>query len=303
MTEQQKRAFRGDQTRRRNSPGAGPGAIFLCALLWSTSGLCIKLIPWPPMAIAGGRSLLAVLLFLVVRALRPPAKPFDRRSAPACLAGGAAYAATMISFVIANKYSSPANVILLQYSAPVWAALLGWLLIKEKLAWKHGLALIMVLGGLLLFFKDGLAGASFFGDSLALFSGLCFGANSVFMRMQKEGNPADSMFIAHILTALCSIPFFILQPPALNLPNGLGILYMGLIQIGAASLLFSYGIKRVSAVQSMLIAAIEPVLNPLWVLIVTGERPALTALAGGGVIIAAVLVSSLPEKGRSAADE
>ncbi|MDR2482507.1 MAG: DMT family transporter [Treponema sp.] len=284
----------------RNFPGTGPGAIFLCALLWSTSGLCIKLIPWPPMAIAGGRSFLAVLLFLVIRALRPPAQPFDRRSVPACLAGGAAYAATMISFVIANKYSSPANVILLQYSAPVWAALLGWLLIKEKLRWKHWLALFMALGGLILFFKDGLAdglsGASFFGDSLALFSGLCFGANSVFMRMQKEGNPADSMFIAHILTALCSIPFFILQPPALNLPNGLGILYMGFIQIGAASLLFSYGIKRVSAVQSMLIAAIEPVLNPLWVLLVTGEIPSLAALAGGGVIIAAVLVSALPEK-------
>jgi drug/metabolite transporter (DMT)-like permease len=74
---------------------------------------------------------------------------------------------------------------------------------------------------------------------------------------------------------------------------------MGIIQIGAASLLFAYGIKRVRAVEAMLTATIEPVMNPVWVLLVTGERPALSALIGGGIIIAAVAASSLVGKRRA----
>jgi drug/metabolite transporter (DMT)-like permease len=73
----------------------------------------------------------------------------------------------------------------------------------------------------------------------------------------------------------------------------LPILYMGAVQIGLASLLFAYGIKRISAVQAMLTATLEPVCNPVWVLVFTGERPTHSAIVGGGIIIAAVLASSL----------
>jgi drug/metabolite transporter (DMT)-like permease len=84
----------------------------------------------------------------------------------------------------------------------------------------------------------------------------------------------------------------------------LSVLFMGTIQIGAASQLFSYGIKRITAVQAMLTAMIEPVLNPVWVLLVTGEKPSVSALIGGGIIIAAVVGSSLAgrrrERGKAA---
>jgi drug/metabolite transporter (DMT)-like permease len=204
----------------------------------------------------------------------------------------------MMLFVIANKLTASANAILLQYSAPVWAALLGWALIREKPRWEHWLALGMVMGGLFLFFRDGLAAGSLLGDSLAVRSGVCFGANSVFMRMQKEGNPADAMLLSHVITAVVSLPFAGIYPPAFNAPNILAILFMGIIQIGCASLLFSYGIKRIPAIQAMLTAMAEPILNPLWVLLATGEQPASSALMGGGIIVAAVLISSLAGKNR-----
>jgi drug/metabolite transporter (DMT)-like permease len=136
------------------------------------------------------------------------------------------------------------------------------------------------------------------GDALALLSGLFFGANSVFMRMQKDGNPADSMLLAHVICAAVSVPFVFMHPPALNPANTAAILFMGIIQIGLASLLFSYGFKRIRALEAMLIAMIEPVLNPRWVLLVTGEKPSASALLGGSVIIAAVLFSSVVSKGR-----
>jgi drug/metabolite transporter (DMT)-like permease len=279
---------------------AGQGAIFLCAVLWSTSGLFIKLIDWHPVVIAGSRSFLAVFFLLAVRIISRRRKGAAAASGKRrhIIAGGLAYAATMLSFVIANKLTASANAILLQYTAPVWASILGWLLIREKPRWEHWGALVLVMGGLALFFREGLTGGAFLGDSIALLSGLFFGANSVFLRMQKDGNPADSMLLAHIICAAVSVPFVFIHPPALSPANTLAILFMGIIQIGLASLLFSFGIKRVRALEAMLIAMIEPVLNPLWVLAITGERPSAPALLGGGVIVAAVLFSSVIGKSR-----
>jgi drug/metabolite transporter (DMT)-like permease len=199
----------------------------------------------------------------------------------------------MITFVVANKHTASANAILLQYSAPIWAALLGWVIAREQPHWEHWGALVCMAGGMLLFFKDGLAGGGFFGDSLAVFSGIFFGAHSVFMRMIKEGDPADAMLLSHIFAALFSIPFFFIYPPVITGGAVLAIVFMGVIQIGVASLLFAYGIKRVRAVDAMLTATIEPVMNPVWVLLVTGERPAVSALIGGGIIVAAVAAASL----------
>jgi drug/metabolite transporter (DMT)-like permease len=284
-------------TLKKQSRRQGQGAILLCAFLWSTSGLCIKLVDWHPVILAGSRSFLAVFFMLAVRVIFPPKFTVQSRKGP--LWGGAiAYALTMQGFVIANKLTTSANAIMLQYSAPVWAGLLGWMLIREKPHWEHWGALICVFGGMALFFKDGLSGGAFLGDSIAILSGVFFGAHSVFLRMQKDGNPLDSMLLAHILNCALSVPFLFFYFPAFNAPALAAILYMGIIQIGCASLLFSYGIKRISAIQAMLTAMIEPVLNPLWVLVVTGEKPSVSAVTGGGIIVAAVVASSVISKNR-----
>ncbi|GHU01032.1 membrane protein [Spirochaetia bacterium] len=281
--------------RRFSGWGKGEAAIFCCAILWSTSGLIIKLIDWHPLVIAGGRSLIAALFLLTVRTVFP--RQGKRRSRPGPLiAAGFAYALTMITFVIANKMTSAANAILLQYSAPVWAFLLGWILIREKPRWEQWLALGMAAIGFFIFFQKSFSfrgGGVSAGDLVAVLSGVFFGANSVFMRMQKEGNPADSMLLAHVLCTAVALPFLFLYTPTPALISFGALAFMGIVQVGMSSLLFSYGIKRVSAVGAMLIATIEPVLNPVWVFIVTGEKPSLRTLIGGGVIVAAVAVSSI----------
>jgi drug/metabolite transporter (DMT)-like permease len=273
--------------------------VLLCAFFWSTSGLFIKLVGWHPVVIAGARSLVAALFIaaagLAGRLVRRRGKEGRSRAKnnPVLLAaGGLAYASTMILFVIANKLTASANAILLQYSAPVWAALLGWF-IGERPRWEQWGALALVMTGLLIFFHEGLGGGSLLGDSLALLSGLTFGANSVFMRMQKEGNPSDSMLLAHVITAVFCIPFFFLYPPEFTPSSIAAMIFMGTVQIGLASLLFAFGIRRIPAINAMLAAMIEPVLNPLWVLAVTGEKPGLPALLGGALIVGAVFASQV----------
>jgi drug/metabolite transporter (DMT)-like permease len=285
----------GMQTRR--NAGMGQLAIALCAVFWSTSGLFIKLLDMHPIVIAGGRSLIAAVFMLTLRRIFPQQKS-SRKDLFNIVAAAVAYSGTMITFVIANKLTASANVILLQYSAPIWACLLGWVLIKEKPRWEHWTALGLIIAGMVIFFSEALEQGSIFGDGLAVFSGVLFGANSVFMRAQKEGNPADSMLLSHIITALFAIPFFFLFPPSFSLVN-VGILsFMGVVQIGCASLLFAYGIRRIPAVQAMLTASIEPILSPVWVLLVTGEKPTVSALLGGFIIIFAVVFSSVVGKQR-----
>jgi len=303
----------------------GLGAIILCALLWSTSGLFIKLLDWHPMVISGGRSILAAVVLLVLRffsqkkktavaetenedeanlqKIKPKKSLFSNILKLAFF--GIFYAATMILFVIANKLTASANAILLQYTAPAWTALIGWFVLREKLRWEQWITLGLVTAGMFLVFSSGLTYGSVLGDMLALLSGITFAANAVVLRLNKDKNPADILIFSHIICVLFSLPFFFLYPPTMNTSNVLSILFMGIFQIGAASALFAYGIKRISAVQVMLTATIEPVLNPLWVFIVTSEQPALTVVTGGCIIILAIAFSAIVQstfKRRSSAD-
>ncbi|MDR2510765.1 MAG: DMT family transporter [Spirochaetaceae bacterium] len=285
-----------------NAGTKGKLALLATASLWSTSGLFIKIIDWHPVLIAGARSSIAVLFMagfrLIIKRERPRAFAASFAKAARTLPfwlSGAAYSATMLLFVAANKHTTSANAILLQYSAPVWTAFLGWIIIKEKPRAEHWGGMLCVIAGLVIFFRHALGEGGLFGDILAVLSGVAFGANSVFLRMQKDGNPSCGMFLANSFTALAAIPFLPLLPDiaALGTAPVLAVIYMGLLQIGLASLLFAYGLTQTPAIAAMLIVAVEPILNPLWVFIATGERPSHDAFIGGGVIVAAVIAVNL----------
>ena len=271
---------------------AGQLAVLFTAILWSSSGLFVKLLEWHPIVIASLRSYVAVFFLLIIRFIYPP--PSGSKNAPLPLwIGACSFSFTMLSFVIANRITTAANAIMLQYSAPIWAAFLAWWLIKEKPRLEHWGALVMVFSGMVLFFQDALGSGAIVGDLLGFASGVSFGLYSVLLRKIKDSNPQDIMLLGHAVTAFLGIPFIILYPPSLGISSVTIILYMGIIQIGLTSILFVYGMKRVRAIQAMLIAAVEPILNPVWVVIFIGERPSLTALVGGAIIIATVIASSI----------
>jgi drug/metabolite transporter (DMT)-like permease len=271
--------------------------MLLCVLLWSTSGLFIKFIDWHPLVISGFRSGIAALCMLLVNgkrlfALRP--RSAQARALPGwwlLLAAALASAATKILYVLANKLTSSANAILLHHSAPVWAAFLGWLLLGEKPIKKQWAALVLISGGLALFLANGLRGGSIVGDGTALAAGICFGASMVLLRMNREGSPLLCLFVSHCIPVLVSVPFIASHPPLFTPANTASILFLGIVQVGIASLLYAYSIKRIPALDAVFIAQVEPLLNPLWVFAFTGEIPAPLSIAGGAVIIAAVLLS------------
>lgn len=267
---------------------AGTVAMAGCAFLWSTAGLFIKLIDWQPFAIAGARSLIAALFLWAV--IGRPRFSFSKVQILSALA----YAATMILFVFANKHTTSANAILLQYGAPVYVAFLGSLLLKEKPRLEHWLALATVCFGMVLFFMDSLGGGNFLGDLVATIAGVTFAVNIVLLRKQKDASPIDSLLLGHIFTALIAGTISLFLPaPVVTAKALFAISALGIVQIGLAAVLFSYGIKRITALESILTAVIEPLFNPLWVFLATGEVPGLRSLTGGALIISAVLASSI----------
>lgn len=264
----------------------GELALLACAALWSTGGLFIKLVDANPMVIAGGRSFLAILVILAFQRPRFTLNPLQ-------IGAGISYAITMISFVVANKLSTSANAILIQYAAPVYVAFMAAVFLKERLRLRDMLALTGVIGGLVLFFAEKVSPGGFVGNMVALVSGLTFAIFFVLMRAQKDGSTTESMLISHGLTALVSIPFWGGFVPSTG--NLLGIGALGIFQIGLSAVLFARGIKTVPALAAILITTLEPVLNPIWVFMATGETPSFSALMGGALILISVLALQLAD--------
>lgn len=257
------------------------GLIFLAAVMWSTSGLLIKIIQLDPLTIAGLRGLIAGSALLVVT---------NRRlkltwSAPQ-LAGAVAYATTMLLFVSATKMTTAANAILLQYTMPVYTALFGAWLLREKVTPRDWAAITIVLGGMALFFFDRLSTGGMIGNIMAILSGVTFALIIIFMRMQKEGSPLETVILGNLLTALVCLPWIVKAPPAPA--DWWPLLYLGLFQLGLPFLIYSRAIKQVSALDAVLVQTVEPLLNPIWVFLVIGEVPGSWAIAGGAVVICVV---------------
>ncbi|MCX6565027.1 MAG: EamA family transporter [Candidatus Aminicenantes bacterium] len=270
------------------SAGLGILAMVATAFLWSIAGLFIKVIDWHPLTIAGFRSLIAS--FVVLLYVRRPHihLSFPQVAATVC------NAATMILFVAANKTTTSANAIILQYIAPVCTAFVGAWLLKEKTRLEHWIAIILVTAGIVVMFMDKLGGGQMLGNIFSLLSGITFSFYFVFMRMQKDGSPIESILLSHWLVSAIGLTATLFLPaPHFTLKAVRAIAVLGIFQIGVAAILFVTAIKRISAISANLIAVIEPVFNPLWVFLALGETPGTKALIGGAVIIAAVTGASI----------
>ena len=179
-----------------------------------------------------------------------------------------------------------ANAILLQFTAPIYVAFLAAWLLKEKTRLYDWLTVFVVIGGMGLFFLDNLSMQGVWGNLIAAASGVTFALFTVFMRMQKDGSPLESVLLGNILTALIGLPFLSLAMPTSN--GWLLLVGLGVVQLGIPYILFSRAIKHATALEAILIPIIEPLLNPLWVFLILGETPGMFALAGGVIVMAAV---------------
>jgi drug/metabolite transporter (DMT)-like permease len=254
--------------------------LIITALLWSSGGLLIKMVAWNPIAIAGTRSAIAALVIFAFR------RKMSFNWGFAQLGGALCYAGTVILFVAATKLTTAANAILLQYTAPIYVALFSYWLLKERITRSDLFTIVAAFGGMVLFFLDDLSKGGFWGNIIAIFSGIAFAGTALFLRKQKDHSPLESVFLGNILTFLIGLPFMVRSSP--NATGWVGLILLGVIQLGCSYILYAEAIKHVTALEGILIPILEPVLNPVWVFLLIGEMPGHWALAGGIVVLVSV---------------
>ncbi|HZR08501.1 MAG TPA: DMT family transporter [Myxococcales bacterium] len=263
-------------------------AVAGAAILWSTGGLFIKVAPMPALAVACGRSLIAGVFYLVV--LRPNLRAARWGTA-------AAYAACIVTFVSATKLTTAANAIFLQYTGPAYVLVLSPLLLDEPFRPVDAACVALSLAGMSLFFVGKVETGQFLGNLLAVASGVFFALAIVLLRRDAKagrGDAVPSVTLGNLLAAAVALPWALQAAPAMfSARGGAVLLYLGVVQLGLAYLLFVRGVRRVPAAEASLISMLEPVLNPVWVLIGFGERPGPWAIAGGAIVVLAVLVRTL----------
>jgi len=248
--------------------------------------LLFKLIDWHPLAVAGGRGLIAGVFLLIW--VRKPKFTWSATQIGAALG----YTACTVLFAVANKFTTAANAIFLQYTAPIYIALLSFWILGERTKRSDWVTIAVAIAGMALFFIDQLTLTGLFGNVIAIGSGVGFAVMALLLRKQKDGSPIESIILGNLLAGAIGLPFMLTSAP----PDATGIaalLFLGIFQLGLPYLLYAWSIKRVTALEAVLIPIVEPVLNPVWVVLFIGERPGPMALLGGAIVLGSVVTRSL----------
>ncbi len=271
--------------------------LLAAAVLFSTGGAAIKAISLTNWQVACGRSLLAALV--IMAGGRGIWRDFSWRS----LLVGAAQAATLVTFVTANKLTTAANAVFLQATAPLYIALLGPFLLGERIKRRDIPLLVLIFAGVLLLFAGSheplpTAPHRVLGTLVGVVSGFCWSLTVMGLRWMARATHTDGSGAARAAAVTGSLmAFLVCLPAAVPMPapraaDLLGVAYLGVFQVGAAYLLLSRGLRHVPAAAASLLLLAEPALSPLWAWIFTHESPGFWPLVGGTLIIGAATAAT-----------
>ncbi len=258
--------------------------MLICATLWSIAGIFMKLLPWNGFAVAGLRSLIAGLTIAAYILIRGKRIIINRRT----LVTGVFTACVYTCFAVANKLTTAANAIVLQFTSPVFIVIFSALILKKRIRRSDALVVSFTLLGIALFFFDQLRPGYILGNFVAIAAGM-FMAGMFMAVGELEGEQRFSgILIGQTLTFLVGLPFVIATRPEFTVISTLSILILGVFQLGISYILYVESSKYCPPLACCLLGAAEPLLNPVWVLIFDGERPGVFALIGGVIVVVSI---------------
>jgi drug/metabolite transporter (DMT)-like permease len=273
---------------------AGALLVAGAALFWSTGGVIFRYIrgaeDW---TIAFWRALFMVVALTIVLAIieRGRVVRAFMRSGWRGFASGACFGVMMTGYMLALARTSVANTMLLMTAAPVFAALLGWALLAERPRPAVWAAMAAAAGGIALMVATDLGGGAMLGNAFALLIAVTSAVNIVILRGAREINMIPAIIIGGVISGLVSLP--VANHAGTDAINLSLIFLLGVVQLGCGALLYIYGARHLQAAETTLIAMLESVLAPIWVWLLLDETPTAYGLAGGAIVLAAVVALTI----------
>ena len=235
------------------------------------------------MAINGGRTLIALITIGIYLYIIKHPPRFNRW----ILLGAAAISGTNILFSVANKMTTSANAIVLEFTAPIFLIIFSVIILKKRPHKLDIAACAVVLGGIIFFFADSLVMGKWLGNFFALLSGVTYAVVFLINDM-PDGDAISSVFWGNVISAVIGMPFVFRETDFSFIPL-LSLLVLGVFQVAIAYILLVIGLKITPPVTACLVSGIEPVLNPILVALFYKEMMSTYALIGAAIVILGVV--------------
>ena len=263
----------------------GAGLVLLSAVFFSLGGLFFKLVSWDGLAINSARSLLAGLFILAVMLKQKHALKVNA----AVVGAAAAIAVTNTLYAAANKLTTAGNVIVLEFTMPVFVILIMFLVYRKKPSGLEILTCMLVLGGIICFFVDSLSAGNMLGNALALLAGFLY-AIFFILNSREDSEPYTAILIAYVISFVIGLPS-LLKTDVVHTPVSMlaAVAALGFIQQGLGHLCFSAGITKTNAVAASLISGLEPVLNPILTAVFYHEMVTPLSLIGALIVLGSII--------------
>ena len=267
--------------------------VLLSAVCFSIAGVLIKLVPWTSMSIQGIRSIFSFIVIGIYMLITHEKFVINKT----VIFGAICNTVMALSFVMANKMTTAANAIVLQFTEPVFVILLMWDLYKKKPGKEAVVTCVVVMCGILCFFFESLSSGGMAGNLLAIFSGFTY----ALVMMMKEFPGASfesSLMISNVISMFIGIPSYMKETDN-SWTVWIAILVLGVVQFGFSYIFLSRGLDRVTPVTASLTSTIEPILNPILVAVFYGETVGVLALVGAVLVVGSATAYNLMEAGKS----
>jgi drug/metabolite transporter (DMT)-like permease len=259
--------------------------VALAAIAWSTAGVLQRQLSVNAATQVAGRAVFAFVALLAYALVR------ERRTLRSAGGAGVGFAACLAvasaSFIVALNHTTVAHVLFIQAIAPVLAALIGWVALGESVGPRTGAAMAVALAGVAVM-VGGPGGGGVVGDSLCLLMALAFAVGIVIARHRRDVSMAPATCLGQLMLVVVFAPFS--HPGQLSGDDLITLAALGGGQIGLGLVFLTVGARLIPAAQVALITLIEVVLGPLWVWLAIGEKPGGATLAGGVIVVLAVLL-------------
>ena len=206
---------------------------------------------------------------------------------PWMVVGSVFIAAVNTLFILSITHTTVANTMFLLSGAPFFAALLGRLVLGERVARGVWIAMSVALVGMAVMLWEGMGAGTLYGNSLALFAAICFGAFAVVLRKGRGVNMLPIVVFGAVLggmnsALMCDGAF------AIPLRDAALLFVWGALLSGTVHVIFTWGSRHVPGAELTLLILIEFILSPMWVWLAIDERPSLPTLVGGALVLASV---------------